>query len=219
MKTTFQILLTGSLVFASILFFASGCGSDDDLFTVQCPPFAEEQFEWFPYEQGNVLKFTSTDSAALERDIVIRSTVAFGDTSYQTLFADETCTPFAEYLGGEEAADVTVLNYRILDLSSGDGGVIIIVNISDFNIIGAYTQQVLIPETGDRAPGLNSELTEVGDQMINGVLYEDILRLDLINIPDFPDQYFNDVRSIWIAKGGGIVRFRDNLLGTFELEP
>jgi len=215
---TFHQLL--SCVFL-ILFvtFSTGCGSDDDLFTVDCPSFDNQKLEWFPYQRGSIIKFTNTDSALFFRDFFISDRLVFGDTTYQTLFEGEICTPSAEFLGGEEGQETTILNFRILDLDNNSGGTIIALNISDANTISTFTQQFLIDADGDLLAGENTTLTEIGDQTINGVLYEDIIRLDLTEDPEIFIDINNDVRSYWLAKGAGIVRFRDEAFGVFELEP
>lgn len=218
---SFDLRPLGTLLLFVSLFLTLGCGNDDDdLFDVQCPPFNTALSDYFPYEPGDVIRFTGADTFAIERSFVVTNSVIFGDTTYQAFVATDVCNPFAEFLGREVNLESTVLNFLITDLSNTDsGGATITVNISDRVAINAYTQRVLITENGEVGAGLNSTVTEIDELVVRDSLYNDVVRLDLVTIPDLPDQFFNDVRSIWIARGAGIIRFEDFLLGAFELNP
>lgn len=211
-----------SLIFLLLLSLTlySGCKLENDLFTVDCEQFDNQKLAWFPYETGDVIKFNGTDSLQLERDFVVADQIVFSDTSYQTLFEGELCTPYAQFIAGEENNDTTALNLRIIDLvNDSENDLAVLMSIADFNATSIFAQQLIVRTDGSFTQGNNSELTVESNQTIGGVLYEEVIRLELLTEPGFPGQFTNDIRTIWIAKNAGIVRFEDEVKGVFELEP
>lgn len=227
MKSYLYNNLAVSFVFFTIIILSTnGCRLDRTsslLNTVTCPAFNETKLAYFPYEKGDTLVFVHADSMNIDkREFVITDDIVYGNTSYETVANNEVCDPYAEFLGEERNSYYTVLNYRIVDLVNSDPikETKISVNISDNSIVSSYTKRLLIHLDGTLEGGENTEVVELGTKIVNGISYENVLELTLITPPDVTlDRFDNDVRSIWLSRNAGIIRFHDNERGTFILQP
>lgn len=214
MKTTYLALLLGALFLVTTAF---ECENEQTFFTIECGAFDNSLLEYFPYQPGDVFTFQDVNGTD-ERSFRLADRLIFADTTYQSIVEGEVCSPFAEFLVTELDEERTLINFFINQLNQ-DAGVFLGINFADRNIAGSpYFQQVLLePQIGG---GFNSMVTEVGSLQINGTVYQDVILTELLDEPDFVDQFFNDIRKIWIARGAGIVQFEDIQTGvTWGLQP
>lgn len=221
---SFASLLALFTLLAFISVTTSGCpvSVEDDLATIDCPPFDNAKLAYFPYEQGDVLTFISTDTSANAEDrrrISLFDVLVYGDTSFQSVFPDAVCSPYADFIGNEQDNDTTAFNFRITDLvNTSPTGTQIAFSLADNGLTSLYTMQILITANGELASGRNTAVSNLGTKVINGISYDDVIEMRLVEAPEFTDRFVNDVRNVWISRSSGIIRFYDNARGSFVLQ-
>ncbi len=196
---------------------ASACLPEEEVYDVECAGFNSSLNNYFPPSVGDTLVFSDTSGVNFRRFPVERRFV-FADTIYSSLSPNETCVPFVEYYLSEVDASRTALFYFINDLSatSGAGAFSIGINFADASVAGIpYFQQFVV------RPSLRGQLSTnvraLDSLVVNDFTYQSVIRAELIGLVPSAGSYYNNVRTIWIAPGGGIIQFEDDRLGLWML--
>lgn len=185
---------------------------------VDCGSFDTSLENYFPYSVGDTLRFSSADNDTLLRHFPVARRFLLADTSYTSFDAGERCNPFVEYYLTEVDANRTAVFYFISDLSetSGAGALSIGINFADAVTSGRpyYQQFTVRPAILGQ---INTVATALDSLTVNGVIYPDVIRAELINSIPEAGSYFNNVRRIWVAPNAGIIQFEDERSGLWGL--